>query len=55
MATDDDMPNLQGFDRELQHGHQIEIADRGQVGDVAMDEQFAGLHAHHLIGGHSAV
>src|SRR5205085_5840108 len=55
VAADDDVPDLENFDRELQHGEAIEICVHDDVGDVAMHEQLAGSEAHDFVGWHATV
>jgi hypothetical protein len=55
MAYDHDVLDLQDIDGELQHGKVIGILRRSEVGDIAMDEQFAGIKVHDLVRRHPAV
>lgn len=45
MAADDDMPHLEMLDRVRDDGLRVQVAGREDVGDVAVDEDVAGLHA----------
>ena len=42
-------------DRELQHGQVVGVLRRRQIGDVAMDEEFAGIEIDDLVGRDPAV
>ena len=55
MAADDDVLDFQHVHGELHHGEAIEVRMDDDVGDVAMDEQFARAQSHDLVGGHAAV
>ncbi len=55
MADHHDMLDLQHIDGELQHRKIIGVLGRGQIGDIAMDEQLAGIQIDDLIGRHAAV
>ena len=55
MAHHDDVLHLDDIYGELQHRKIIGVLWRGEIGDIAMDEQFAGRQVHDLIGGNAAV
>jgi hypothetical protein len=55
MADHDDVTHLDDIDGELQHRKIIGVLRRGQVRDIAMDEQFTRRQIHDLIGGNPAV
>ena len=55
MADHDDMLDLEHIDRELQHREIVGVLGRGEIGDIAVDEQFARLQVDDLVGGHPAV
>ena len=55
VAADDDVAHAQDVDRELHDRQAIEIGVHNQVGDIAVDEQFAGQQSDDVIGGHAAV
>ena len=55
MPADDDVFDLQRLDRELEHGHAVEVRGINQVRDVAVDEDLAGLEARDHVGGDAAV
>ena len=55
VAADDHMTNLENIDRVLQDSEQVEIGFGDDIGDVAVDEYFAGCEAGDLVGGHAAV
>jgi len=54
-AGDNDVLDLELFDRELHHRSAIQVGRHHHVGDVAMHKQLAGLQADDFIGGHTAV
>lgn len=55
VAADDHVLNLEDIDRVLQDSEQVEIGFRDDIGDIAVDEDFAGCEAGDLVGGHAAV
>ena len=55
MAADNHMLNAQEVDRVFQDGEQVHVAGMGHVGDIAMDEDLAGIEAQHVVGGHPTV
>ena len=55
MAADDDVLDLEHIDGELHHREAIEVGVDDDIGDVAMDEHFAGREADDLVGRHPAV
>jgi len=55
MPDHHDVLHLQHIDCELQHGQIVGVLRGRQVGDVAVHEQFAGIEADDLVGGHPAV
>ena len=50
-----DMLHLEDIDSELKHRQVVRILRRGQVGDVAVHEEFAGIEVDDLVGGYPAV
>ena len=55
MADHHDVLDLEHVDRELQHREIIGVLRRGEVRDIAVDEQLAGIEIDDLVGGHAAV
>ena len=55
MTADDHMADLEDIDCVLQDGEQVEIGFRHHIGDVAVDEHFAGREAGDLICGNATV
>lgn len=55
VAADDHMADLEDINCVLQDSEQIEIGFGDDIGDIAVDENFAGCEAGNLVGGHSAV
>src|SRR5438067_167651 len=55
VTADDDVLNVQHFDRELHHRKAIEIRMHDDVGDVAMHEQLAGSESDDFICWHPTV
>ena len=55
VADDDDVPHLQHIDGELHHREAVEVGVDDDVGDVAVDEHFAGQQADDFVGRHAAV
>ena len=55
MADDHDVLDLEHVDRELQHREVVGVLRRREIGDVAVDEQLAGIETDDLVGGHAAV
>jgi len=55
VAADDHMAHLEDIDRVLQDSEQVEIGFGDDIGDIAVDEDFAGCEAGDLVGGHAAV
>ena len=55
MADHHDVLDLEHVDGELQHREIVGVLRRGEIGDVAMDEQLAGVEVDDLVGRHAAV
>ena len=55
VSANDDVAHLQDVHRELHDRETIEIRVDHQVGDVAMDEEFAREDADNLVRGNAAV
>src|SRR5579884_2927850 len=55
MAHHNDVLDLQNVNRELQHGQVVGILRRCKVGDVAVNEDLAGVEVDDLCGRHPAV
>lgn len=55
MTADDDVLDAEGFDGELDDGLAVEVVGVDDVGDVAVDEDAAGLETDDVIGGDAAV
>jgi hypothetical protein len=55
VAYDHDVFYLQHIDRKLDHRETIQIGMDDDVGDVAVDENFAGQKADDFVGRHAAV
>lgn len=55
VAADDDVLDAQVAHGIVDDGHHVEVGVGDEVGDVAVDEDLAGLQAHDLIGGDTAV
>ena len=55
VAHHHDVLDLDHVDGELQHGEVVGVLRRGQVGDVAVDEQLARIEVDDLVGRHPAV
>ena len=55
VAHDHDVFDFQHIDGELDHRETIQIGVDDDVGDVAVDEDFAGQQANDFIGGYAAV
>src|ERR1700719_3203880 len=49
VAADEHVLYPEHVDGELQHRQIVRILRRGEVGDIAMDKQLAGVQAHYLI------
>ena len=47
--------HLEHVDGELQHRQVVGVLRRGEIGDVAVDEQLAGIEIDDLVGRHAAV
>src|SRR5690606_16696611 len=46
---------LEDFDRELNDGEAVEIGVNNEVGNVSVDEDFAGSESNDLVGGDSGI
>ena len=55
MADDDDVLDIEGLDRVLEHGEAIQVGVHDDVGDIAVDEELARCEAGDLVGRHPAV
>ena len=55
VADDHDVLHLDDVDRELQHGEVVRVLRRREVGDVAVDEELAGIEVDDLVRRHAAV
>ena len=55
MAADDDMSDLEDIQGELQDGHTVKVGFRDHIGQVTVNEHFAGEKANNLIGRDSAI
>ncbi len=55
VAADDDVAHLEDVDRELHDRQAIQVGVHDEVGDVPVDEQFAGQETDDLVRGHAAV
>jgi len=55
VTADDHVADLEDIDRVLQDSEQVEIGFGDDIGDIAVDEDFAGCEAGDLVGGHAAV
>ena len=55
VADDQHVLHLEHVDGELQHGEVVRILRRGEVGDVTVDKELAGIQAHDLVRGYPAV
>ena len=55
VADDQDVLHLQHVDGELQDGEVVGVLRRREIGDVAVDEELAGIEVDDLVGGHPAV
>jgi hypothetical protein len=55
MPANHDVTHLQIFDRKFEHGENVEVARVNDIGDVTMDEDFAGIETQHIVGGYAAV
>ena len=55
VAADDHMADLEDIDRVLQDSEQVEIGFGDDIGNIAVDEYFAGCEAGDLVGGHAAI
>ena len=55
VADDQHVLHLEHVYGELQHRQIVRILRRGEVGDVAVDKELAGLQAHDFIRGYPAV
>ena len=55
MSADDDVFDLQHIHGELHDGQTVQIGVDDEIGDVAMDKQFAGQQPDDFIRGHAAV
>lgn len=55
VAADDDVLDAQVAYGVVDDGHDVEVDRRHEVRDVAVDEDFAGVEAHDLVGGNSAI
>ena len=55
VAADNHMANFQDINSVLKDCEQIEIGFGNHIGDIAVDEYFAGCEAGDLVGGHAAV
>ncbi len=55
VADDHDVLHLQDVDGELQDGQVVGILRRREIGDVAVDEQLAGIEIDDLVRRHAAV
>ena len=55
MAANDDVLYFQSLHGELQHGMNIGVQRRREIGDIAVDEKLAWTKADDLVGRHPAV
>ena len=55
MPDHEDMLHPQHIDGELQDREVVGVLGRGEIGDIAVDEELARIEVHDLIGGHPAV
>lgn len=55
VAGNNDIFHFEVLDCILNHSKDVDIGGRGNVGDIAVDENFAGLESHDLIGRHPGV
>ena len=55
MPDDHDVLDFQHFHGVLQDRQAVEIAVQDQVGDIAVHEDFAGIEADDLVGGHARI
>ena len=55
MSADNHVLDLEDFDRELHDRQTIQVVVDDEIGDVAVDEQFARRQPNDLIRGHAAV
>ena len=55
VADDEDVFDAEDIDAELEAGEAVEVGVDDDVGDVAVDEEFAGAEIDDLIGGHAGV
>ncbi len=55
VAHDDDVFDLEDVDGELHDRQAVQVGVHHHVGDVAMNEHFAGQQSHDLVGRHAAV
>ena len=55
MAADDNVLDVQVSHSVVDHGHDVEIDGRYEVGDVAVYEDLAGVEAHDFIRGYPTV
>ena len=55
MAANDDVLYFQSLHGVLQHGLNVGVQRRREVGDVAVDEELAGAEADDLVGRHPAI
>ena len=55
MPDHDDVADLDDIDRELKDREIIGVLRRGEIGDVAVDEQFAGTDTDDLVRGDAAI
>ena len=55
VAADDDVGDFQDIDGVLNYGKDVEVGFLDDVGDVAVDEYFAGWKAGDLVGGDAGI
>ena len=55
MAANDDVLYFQSFHRVLQHGLNIGVQRRREIGDIAVNKELAGAQTDNLVGRYPAV
>ena len=55
MTANNDVPDFQHVNRELDHGHAIEVGMLDDIGYIAVNEHLSRQQAHDLIRRHAAV